>query len=319
LRGIPGVESVSVAFPLPLDAYDSSIAVLPEGYVPTSEREPNVAGRSLVDPGYFATMGTRLVAGRPIDVRDTSSGPLVAVVNETMARRYWQTPEAAIGRRFHADAGGPWIEVVGVARDGKYVLIGEPATPYCFLPLEQNYQGRITALLRSRAPVEALVPAIRAQVAALDPNLPVFGVRTMPEFLSRILSIYQMGASLLGSFAMAALLLAGTGIFGVLHFAVVRRTREIGVRVALGASRSQVLRLVLERSLSFVGLGVLLGIALALAAAGLTGSLVAGVGGSDPLTIAAAIAAFVPVVILAVLAPARRALRVDPITALREE
>jgi predicted permease len=287
--------------------------------VPRSEHEPNSAGKSNVDPGYFDTMGTRLVAGRAIDGRDTASSRPVAVINETLARRYWQAPEGAIGRRFRTRAAGPWIEVVGVARDGKYMLIGEPATPYCFMPLEQNYQGRITVLLRTGAPVETLIPAIRAQVAALDPNLPVFGVRTMPQFLTRLLSVYQLGASLLGTFGASALLLAATGIFGVLHFAVVRRTREIGVRVALGASRGQILRLVLERSLIFVGLGVLLGVALALAAAGLTGSLVAGVGGSDPMSIVAAILLFVLVSVLAVLAPARRALRVDPITALRDE
>jgi macrolide transport system ATP-binding/permease protein len=319
LRALPGVENASLGGPLPLDAYDSSIAVLPEGYVPRSDRERNFAGLSRVGPGYFATMGTHIVAGRPIDARDTPSAPAVAVINETMARRYWQTPERALGRRFRRRAEDAPIEVVGVARDGKYTLIGEPATPYCFVPLEQDYQGHVTALVRSTAPVQTLIPEIRAQVASIEPNLPIFGVRTVPEFLTRILSVYQMGATLLGTFGATALLLAASGIFGVVHFAVVRRTREIGLRVALGASRSQVLRLVLESSLIFVGAGILLGAGLALAASSLTGDLVAGVRGSDPLAFAGAILLLVPLAAVAVLLPARAALRVDPITALREE
>jgi hypothetical protein len=264
-------------------------------------------------------MGTRLVAGRAIDERDTQSSPRVAVFNETLAKRYWQSPDHAIGRRFSTQRGGPPIEVVGVARDGKYYTFGEPASPYYFAPLAQNYQGRTTILLRSNAAPEILVPAIRAEVRALDPSLPIFGVRTMPQFLNRISSVYEMGASLLGTFAAMALLLAGVGIYGVLHFSVVHRTREIGIRMALGASQPQVLRMVLGRSLVFVALGMALGIGLAVAASKLTGLLVAGVRATDSVTFFGAGILFGTVACFAIWMPARYATRVNPTTALHND
>jgi predicted permease len=319
LRTIPGVEKVSFAAPLPLDAYDRSIEIMPMGYIPRSDREANVAGLSVVGPEYFETMGTSLVAGRGIDGRDTRLSPRVAVVNETLARRYWQTSAQAIGRRFRAQRTGPLIEVVGVARDGKYSLIGEPATSYCFLPIDQEYQGRTTVLLRSKMPPEVLISEIRSHVSALDANLPIFGIRTVPEFLNRILTVYEMGAALLGTFAATALLLAAVGIFGVLHFAVVHKTKEIGIRMALGASRTRVLLLIIARSMVFVASGIVIGVGLALGVSGVTGALVAGVSGADPLTLCLAALLFVPVAFLAVLVPARRVMHVEPVAALRFE
>jgi macrolide transport system ATP-binding/permease protein len=319
LRAVPGIESVSLAHPLPLDAFDESTNVIPEGYVPRSDHEVNFAGLSYVGPRYFETMGTRIVAGRAIDERDDSSSRGVAVINETMARRYWRTAHDAIGRRFATRAGDPPIEVIGVARDGKYMTLGEPATSYYFRPLEQDYHGRTTILARSKLSAAALMPSIRAQVSTLDPALPIIGVRTVPEFLNRIVSVYEMGASLLGTFAAMALVLAAVGIFGVLHFTVLRRTREIGIRMALGASRYQILRLVAQRSLLFVAIGLLLGVGLAAAASGFTGALVAGVAGVDPLTFLAVILLFGCVALTAILVPAQRATRVEPMTILRYE
>jgi predicted permease len=319
LRALPGVSAASIAFPLPLDAYQSGSAIIPEGYVPRSDSEGNTAGRSRVGPGYFETMGTRLIAGRPIDERDTDAKPLVAVINETLARRYWRTPEQALGRKFTTSQKGPPIEVIGVARNGKYITFGEPATPYYFIPLAQDYQGRITVLVRSRESSSALMAGIRQQVKDLDAALPIFGVRTMPQFLNRTVSNYQGGASLLGTFAFVALLLAVIGIYGVLHFTVARRTREIGIRMALGAQPFQVARMVLRRSLFYVGLGVCLGAGMALAAASFTGTLLAGVSGSDPVTFCAVLLLFGCVSLVASAVPARSAIRVDPIQALRWE
>jgi len=319
LRALPGVAAASIAYPLPLDAYQYSSIVRPEGYFPRSSSEDNSAGLSRVGPGYFETMGTRLVAGRAIDERDTDAKPLVAVVNETLARRYWRTPEQALGRKFTASQKGLPIEVVGVARNGKYISFGEGAMPYYFTPLAQNYQGRITVLVRSRESAGALMAGIRQQVKDLDAALPIFGVRTMPQFLNRTLSTYQAGAVLLGTFAFVGLLLAVVGIYGVLHFTVARRTREIGIRMALGAQPSQVARLVLQRSLFYVGLGVCLGAGMALAAARFTGTLLAGVSGADPATFCAVLFLFGCVALLASAVPARRAIRVDPIQALRWE
>jgi predicted permease len=319
VRAIPGVEDASLAFPLPLDAYDYNTAVVPEGYVPRSDQESNLARLSVVAPGYFQTMGTRIVAGRAIDDRDTASSRPVAVINETMAIRYWQTPERAVGRKFAPGRDQPPLEVAGVARNGVYVTFGESATSYYFVPMTQNYQGRFTVIVHSNQRLEALMPALRSAVSGLDPTLPVFGVRTMPQFLNRITSIYDMGASLVGTFAVMALLLAAVGIYGVLHFTVARRTREIGIRMALGAPRDNVLRLVLQRSLSWVMAGLCAGVGVALAASGITGRLLAGVTGSDPVTFGAVVLLFGLIALLASLVPARRATRVDPIQALRYE
>ena len=319
LQSIPGVEAAAVAFALPLDAYSDSKLVFPEGYVPRSRDEVNAAGDTLISPHYFETMGTHIVAGRAIDERDTAESKKVAVINETMARRYWQSPELAIGRRFRTSEKGNPIEVVGVARDGKYRIYSENATSYIFAPLSQNYSGQVEVMVRSKQSEEALLPAIRQKVAELDPALPIFGVRSMRQFLNRTVSLYEMGASLVGTFAVMAMLLAAVGIYGVLHFTVARRTREIGIRMALGARAGQVLSAVLKRSLAWVAAGLALGIGLALSARGLTAQLLAGVSGTDPLTFCVVVLAFALIVTAAVLVPARRAARIDPIRALRED
>ena len=319
LRKLPGAESASLAFPLPLDAYNYSGAILPEGYVPRSDNENHEAGLSIVGPQYFETMGTRLVAGRGFDPRDTASSRQVAVVNEAVAERYWQTPEKALGKRFKTAKDGPWVEIVGVAKNGKYFTLGEGPTPYFFLPVTQSYQRRVTFLVRTKESPETLGPAIRQVVRRLDPALPIFGVRTMPQFLNRIVSVYDMEASLVGAFAIIALLLASVGIYGVLHFAVSRRTREIGIRMALGAGGPDVIRLVLSRSMAFVVAGLTVGIAGAAAASGIIGAILGGISPTDPITFACVVLVFILVAIGASAVPARRASRVDPMEAVRYE
>jgi predicted permease len=319
LHTVSGVDAVSMASPLPLDAYQYSTAVLPQGYVPRSDREQNLAMMSVVGPDYFETMGTRIVAGRAINSHDTDSSPLVAVINETMARRYWQTSERAIGRKFAPGRDKPLVEVAGVAKNGTYLTFGESARSYYFTPLTQDYQGHVTVLVRSKQSTEMLMPALRQQLSALDPTVPAFGVRNMPQFLNRVTSIYDMGASLIGTFAIMALALAAVGIYGVLHFTVARRTREIGIRMALGAPRPQVMRLVLQRSLLWVTAGMVTGVGIAFAVGGITGKLLAGVSGKDPATFGAVVVLFGAIAFLASVVPARRASRVDPIQALRYE
>jgi predicted permease len=319
LNTLAAVESASLAYPLPLDAYDESTSVRVEGYTPRSDNEANTAGLSRVGPHYFETMGTHLVAGRAVDERDTQTSRRVAVINETMARRYWRSPEKALGRRFAMGKDEPWIEVAGVAKDGKYFTFGENPMAYFFLPLAQDYRGRVTFVVRSKESPSSLVPAIRQQVKNLDATLPIFGVRTMPQFLNRVVSVYDLGASVIGTFGITALLLAAVGIYGVLHFAVTSRTREIGIRMALGANGSDVVGLILGRSLLFVGAGLLIGIGGSIAAARLTGTLLAGIGPTDPVTFASVTAVFGIVALLASAIPARRASQVDPMVSVRYE
>jgi predicted permease len=319
LRTIPGVDDAAFAFPLPLDTYGGPGPIYPEGWTPRSDSEQNIAGHSRVSPRYFETMGTGIVAGRAIDERDTASSKLVAVVNETMARRYWGSPDKALGRRFSQTKSGPLFEIVGIAKNGKYSSFGEPAFSYTFTPIAQDYFGQVEVLLRSKQDIAALMPVVRAEMSKLDPALPMFGVRTMPQFLNRTVSIYELGASLVGTFALTALLLAAVGIYGVLYFTVARRTKEIGIRMALGARHGNVLRIVLQRSLLWVLCGLALGVGLALMARPLTGRLVAGISGTDPLTFFAALIIFAAIIGAACIVPARRASQVDPIQALRHE
>jgi predicted permease len=319
LRAIPGVDDAAFAYPLPLDAYGGPAPVYPEGWTPRSDSERNIAGHSRVSPGYFETLGTQIITGRAIDERDTAASKLVAVVNETMARRYWESPEKALGHRFAQSKGGDMFEVVGVARNGKYISFGEPAYSYIFTPIAQDFNGQIEVLLRSKQDIAALMPVVRAEMSKLDPALPLFGVRTMPQFLNRTVSIYELGASLVGTFAITALLLAAVGVYGVLYFTVARRTKEIGIRMALGARYGQVLRMVLQRSLLWVTGGLIVGLGLALAARSVTGQIVAGVSGADPLTFSATVVVFAVMIVGACVVPARRAARVDPIQALRHE
>jgi predicted permease len=319
LRAIPGVDDAALAFQLPMDAYGGPGPIYPEGWQPRSNQEQSIALHTYAGPHYFSTMGMRIIAGRAIDERDTAKTKLVGVINETMARRYWASPERALGHRFAQSKGGAEFEVVGVARDGKYFSFGEPAMSYVVTAVTQDHPAMLEVLLRSPQDLAALMPAVRREMSELDPSLPLFGVRSMPQFLNRTASIYNMGASLVGTFAIMAMLLAGVGIYGVLHFLVARRTREIGIRMALGARYQQVLRMVLGRSLLWVGAGLALGIGLALSARSVTGQLVAGVSGADPLTFAAVFLVFVAIVLAACVVPARRAARVDPISALRNE
>jgi putative ABC transport system permease protein len=290
-----------------------------EGYIPRSQNEDDSAGLSRVGPRYFETMGTQLVAGRGIDERDTESSRRVAVINETMARRYWQTPEKALGGRFKTRKDGPWIGVAGVAKNGKYFTFGEPPIEYVFLPLAQNYGGRVTVLVRSKQNPNSLVPAIREQVKTLDSTLPIFGVRTIQQFLNRVVMIYDMQGSMVATFAVIALLLAAIGIYGVLHFTVTRRTREIGIRMALGAARRDIVRLIVRRSMAFVLAGLIVGMGAAVAAGRLTGRILGGVSPTDPLTFLAVALLFALVAFLASAIPARRASRVDPVRAVRYE
>jgi predicted permease len=319
LRAISGVEDAAFAFPLPLDTYGSPGPVYPEGWQPRSDSEQNIAGHSRVSSGYFKTMGSQIIAGRAIDDRDRKDTTRAAVVNETMAARYWGSAERALGRKFSESKNGPEFEVVGVAQNGTYLLFGEPAYSYYFSPASQDSPWMIEVLIRTRRDLGSLMPQVRDEVHKLDPELPVFGVRTMPQFLFRTVSMYELLASLVGTFAAIALLLAAVGLYGVLHFVVTRRTREIGIRMALGARYEQVLKMVLSKSLAWVGAGLAAGIGLALLSKNVTGQLVAGVSGGDPLTFAAAIAIFLAIVVAACVIPARRAARVDPIQALRHE
>ncbi len=318
VREIPGVEAAAIAFPLPLDAYDYGTRVDIEGYTPPPDEGRVRLGYTTAGPGYFQAMGTRLVDGRDFTERDSKDAPRVVIVNETLARRYWPG-ENPIGKRIRIGReSNPFSEVVGVAEDGKYVTLGEGATPYMFLPFEQNYDGRMTLVVRGADPKQ-LVPSIREEVRALDATLPVFGVKTIQEFMTRSLVGAQAIATFVGGFGLLAMLLAAIGIYGVMNYSVSIRTREIGIRMALGANRYEVLNMILKQGMFLAGIGLVIGLGGAYFLTTTMASLLFGVSARDQITFIAISLLLALVALAACYIPARRATKVDPMIALRYE
>ena len=314
----PGVESASLVRFAQLGFSFAQGQVFAEGK--TGEGDEGAStGFNVVGPRYFETMGTRLVRGRDFAEADREGAPGVVVVNETLARMLWPD-EDALGKRLSFEgARGPFLEVVGVARDGKYRSLGDRSRPYVYRPLMQSYEPKMTLVVRTSGEPAALAGAVRGQLRALDPNLPVAEMRTLAEQFDLSLLPSRVAAWTLGAFGLLALALAAIGVYGVVSYSVAQRTREIGVRVALGASRRDVLRLVLGEGLKMVAAGLGVGLLLALAATRLVAGFLYGVTASDPVTFAGVPVLLGAVALAAGYLPARRATKVDPMKALRYE
>jgi predicted permease len=324
-RVLPGVESASVAVSVPFDYGVQLSDVGAEGQV-SEGGEPGkdgylVAGVNAVEATYHRTMGVTILQGREFNEFDTKNAPKVAIINQTLAERFWpgQTP---IGKRFRFGRGGEFVEVVGLARDGKYVLLGEQPRPYLYLALDQEYRSPATLHVRAAGDPMALVPAIRRVLATLDPDLPVYNIRTMDEHLRQsamAMMPLRMAAVLAGVQGALGLLLAMMGIYGVVSYVAHLRTREIGLRVALGARRIDVLRLVIREGwhLTLIGLGAGSMIALVMAM-GLS-RLLYGLNPFNLPVFGVVLVLLASVALVACFLPARRAARVDPMVALRCE
>lgn len=319
LEAIPGNRSATLGYPLPLDDETQGARVYVEGFVPRQASDKVIVQRGTVGKNYFSTMKTPLVAGRDFTEQDDETRPRVAIINESFGRRFWPGRDP-LGQRFRlGEADGPWVQIIGVAKDGKYLTVGESGQPYLFLPLAQNYSRKIRMVLRADDDPRGLAQNVRRAVGQLDGELPVFGVKTMDEFLDRLLMVPKAAAAIVGLFGFLALLMAAVGLYGLLSFAVHRRTREIGIRMALGAQRRDVVALVVRQGMVLVGVGVVAGVGLALAATRFVTTLLYDVSASDPLTYALLSLLLAVVAVGACLLPARRATRVDPMVALRYE
>jgi len=264
------------------------------------------------------------VTGRAFADTDTADAPHVVIVNETMARRLWpnDTADSVIGRRVRLSddsAGEADIHVIGVARDGKYNLLGEPPTEYFFIPHAQHYRGRMTFIARTEGSPAALAPAVQREIAALDADVPIFGVRTMPLYLDRLLSLPKSAAALVGLFAFVALMMASVSLYGLVSYSTARRTKEIGVRIAVGARHVDVLWAVLKQGAAIALAGIGVGVLAALGLARLAASLLYGISPEDPTTLLAGMVLLVTIALIASYVPARRAMRLDPTRALRHE
>jgi len=315
-RALPGVVSAALASSLPLSDYGGT-NVRPEGYaLKPGENWPSVA-YSFVSPGFFKTMGTPITLGREFDDRDKGDGPPVTVINETIARRYFPN-QNPIGK--HINLWGRQVEVIGVAKNGKYDSLGEEAAVnWLFLTMRQYHSDNMALVVRTASNPEYFAASIRNEARALDPQLPLFGVKTVSRFLYRQRSWPRLLAGLTGAFALLALLLSAIGTYGALNYSVVQRTREIGVRMALGAKPSDALRLVITQgiSLSLIGIGV--GLVGAYFLTRVMQSLLYGVSVTDPIVFAGQAILLTLVALVACWIPARRATKVDPMVALRCE
>ncbi len=315
-REIPGVEAASLAQRVPLNlGGGSDFGVRVDGYTPAPNEEMTVY-YNRVGSDYLGTLGIALSGGRDFSDRDTPEAPKVAIVNETMARRYWKD-RSPIGGRVRV--GPESLEVVGVARDGKYGTMTEAPRAYMYLPVQQWYRPDTVLILKTAGDPAAVAGAVQHTVRQLDPNLPVFEIRTIAEHLDFALFIQRMAASLLGVFGVLALFLATIGLYGVVAGTVAQRAPEIGMRMALGASRSDILSLVLKQGLRVTAIGAALGLVGAAGVTQLFKSQLVGVSATDTLSFAGMTALLVAVALAATYLPARRAAGIDPLEALRNE
>jgi predicted permease len=322
VSGLPGVESASLAAIVPLGGGGMRRSLGVEGYEPPPDAPPLNFNFNIVGANYFQTMGIQIIRGRDFSPQDVAGAPKVVIINETVAHKYWPNQDA-VGK--HLKFGSPrsrneeLIEIVGIAKDSKYRQLTEVATDTMYLPLAQNYRANMTLHVRTAADSKAMIAAIRSEVAARDPNLPVYSVRTMEEQKSNSLYTSRMAATLLGVFGLVAMLLAAVGIYGVMSYSVNRRTREIGIRMALGANRRDVLKMVLGEGMLLVMVGLAAGLGATLAVTRFIGSLLYGVSATDPATFAGISLILIAVALLACYLPARHATKVDPMVALRYE
>jgi predicted permease len=315
---LPGVPQVAFSNSLPLSIDRSSTIVVPDDGSVVRREEMVEASRYVVSPGFLAALHVPLVSGRELDWRDRVGTSRVAVVNETFARTVLHTSDA-VGRRFRYGWGAAPIEVVGVVRDGKYVSLTEAPRAAVFDAILQSYNPTRVLEVRSSVPPEQMVRQIREVFRAEDPRMPLYDAEPLEQMLAFALFPTRVAAIALGSFGLLAVLLAATGIHGLVAYAVARRRREIGIRVAIGATRGQVLRIVLARIGVLVGAGCAIGLVLALAAGRVLSGIVLQASPRDPLALGGVALVLATVAAIACWAPARRSLRIEPTLALRAE
>jgi putative ABC transport system permease protein len=321
IRHTPGVESATLLQtpPLGLDEFEA-VTFVPEGFTMPRDREHFTAASDTVDEGFFETMGMPILRGRGFLASDTSDAPLVAIVNEQLAKHYWPNAEA-VGRRIRLGGGeGLLVEIVGVAPTIKYRQAGEPPVDFLYLPMRQHPRPRMVVLLKSPFDPQDLVRSVKDAVRSLDANMPLLETRTYAD-LYRYHAVEgpRVAINLVGTMGAVGLLLALAGLYGLMAYNVARRTREIGIRIAIGAQSSDVLRLVMGKGLALVAAGSLIGLALGLAIEQLMNSMLFDAGGVDLLVYAAVVPAMLLVTMLAAVIPARRACRIPPTLALRAE
>ena len=319
VRALPGVEYAGLSNFVPLSMNINSNSIFVEGA--PQERGANIpqAMTSSASPGFIAALGADLLQGRDFVEEASDTKRREAMINETFARRFWPG-QSPVGKRFSFEsAAGPWIEVIGVMRDGKYFSLSEDPTPFVYVNLRPDNGSYLTLVVRTASDPQGVIGALRGEFQQLDANLAVYNVKTLTEHMGLPLFPARVAAVLLGSFGLLALILAAIGIFGVMSYAVSQRTREIGIRMALGANSQAILTLVVGHGLKLIVGGLAIGLTGAFAGTRLMSSLLYGVSATDAVTFAVIALLLTGVALLACYLPARRATKVDPMVALRYE
>jgi putative ABC transport system permease protein len=312
LRSVPGAESVAVAAEVPMGLSRVSEQVVPDA----QPQPPTWISSNMVGPHYFQVMRIPLLRGRPFTEQDTDHGS-VTIVNDTLSKLFWPHEEA-LGKQIREPSGKTY-EVVGVVKTGKYHSLDENPLPYAYFPLNPRSARVSTFLVRTRIPAERTLGLLRDKVSAVNPAIPVFDVETMNEHLADSILPVRMGLIVLGSFGCLALALASIGLYGLLSYMVRQRTREIGIRMALGASPRQVLKTVMGHGVRLTILGVAIGSVIGFAISIMIGSQLYGISSVDIAALAGVVLLQIGVALVACYVPARRSMRVDPMIALRYE
>lgn len=322
LRGVPGVRSVALSQNAPFAGNGFLRSVFLPGQDTSARQSGVLVQTNVVSVGYFGTLGIPLLRGRDFTDADREGTPLVVVINERMAAQFWPGQDA-IGQRFRFFGVDADQEVIGIARDGKYNSLTEAALPFIYQPLLQNYTPQITISIRTANDAAPLVVTVRAQLQDMDRTLPAFDIRPLGTEVDESLGPQRAGTNTLGLMGALALMLASIGIYGVTSYSVAQRTRELGIRVALGAQHADLVRLIVGQGMTVVAIGLAAGLAIGVATTLLLtrqlSALLFGVRPADPVTFAATAAILAIIALAANYLPARRATRLDPLIALRQE
>jgi predicted permease len=321
-RSVPGVKTVAMTTSIPMsNDSNGTVTIAPEGFQFPAGKDNATIFSSSVDEYYFDTIGLTILQGRNFRAEDTVGAPLVAIVNQQLAQHYWPDQDP-LGKRFRLDeAGKPWVEVVGLAKTSKYLFIAEAPTEFVYLAYRQKPQQRMVLLARSAADPAGLVTPLRQVVRGLDADLPIYNVRTMEEFYRmRAISIFNVLLGTVGAMGLMGLGLSIVGLYGLVAYAASRRTREIGIRMAIGASRSTVLRMVLRQGIVLALVGLVVGLVASVGAGELLrAAFPSGNNQRDVVALLLVVPIVLAVTFLAAYIPARRASRVNPMQALRYE
>ena len=320
VRAIPGVEHVSFAFTIPMGYIRVGTTIEAEGR-PVDSSERISTRKNIVSPEYFDTMGIPVIRGRRFNNADNEQSRPVAIVNQRLADMLWPARDP-IGQRFwSAGSAGAWVEVVGVTNTGKYEFLFEQPQPYLYAPIAQEYTGLRVLQVRATMRPDALAPAIERAIRLLEPNLPLYDVQSMRQALGSGLGFFpvRVGAASATTFGLLAFVLAIVGLYGVVSYLASQRTHEIGVRMAVGATQQDIVRLVVRDGLSLVGFGLVVGLLITLVSSRVVESFLFGVSSRDPLILVSVAPVLGCVALIACTIPGWRAARIDPTIALRSE